>query len=123
MCRSGLCCREIVELWAHGESLDEVVDQTTKIPPAVYEPFGELPFRFEIDDYMQKIPFDDQLTMINKFSFMPLRGPVSMKSPKVVFSLHCDATTGVYYFGRLVNFFVAGWHDLEPFRLAWDGGI
>lgn len=95
--------REIVELWAHGDGLEEVVEQTRQIPASAYEGMAELSFRFDVDDYMQKIPFDAQLALINRFSFMPLRGPVSIGAPQLVFSLHCDATTGRHYFGRLIG--------------------
>lgn len=95
-----------MELLAFGDSIDKVIEKVKEqvaTCSAYYEPFKESSFRFEIDDYMRKIEFKEQVELINKFSFLPLEGPVTMKGAQVTFSLHCDATTGDYYFGRLVS--------------------
>lgn len=87
---------------AEGLTVEQVAIQTRAIPETYYEPYKELPFRFIVDDYMKKIALDEQISLINRFSFMPLKGPVSMKEAKVTFSIHCDDIAKRVYFGRLV---------------------
>jgi tRNA (guanine10-N2)-methyltransferase len=73
------------------------------VPESFYEKYQMAPFRFEVDDFMSKIGYEQQVQLINKFAFMPLKGPVSMKGAELTFTLHCDATTGNYYLGRLIG--------------------
>lgn len=91
-----------MELLASGDSVDAVVDASRAIDSRYYEPYREASFSFQVDDYMHKIALGEQVALINRFSHMPLLGPVSIAHPDVVFSLHCDAVSGRHYFGRLV---------------------
>jgi tRNA (guanine10-N2)-methyltransferase len=95
--------KEIVALLAEGNSLEELLERTRAIPEDYYAPYKDLAFKFTVDDYMQKISISDQVALINRFSFMPLSGPVSMNDAKVTFSIHCDSVSKKYYLGRFVG--------------------
>lgn len=111
--------REIVELFTDGPTIEAVLEQVKAIPEDYYEPFRELSFRFIVDSYMRKISMEDQVTLINRFSFMPLMGQVSMKNAQVTFSIHCDDVAKWVYFGRLVGI---GRRDLiDQFNLKKRG--
>jgi tRNA (guanine10-N2)-methyltransferase len=111
--------REIVELLAEGDSVDSLVAQTHTLPTDYYAPYKEAAFRFVVDDYMRKICLKEQVALINRFSFMPLLGPVSMTDAKVTFSIHCDAVAGKNYLGRLIG---TGRRDLiDHFNLKKRG--
>lgn len=99
---------QIDELLAQGGSFEELVVAAQRIPSHWYEPHGQAAFRFDVDDYMAKVPGPQQVALINRFSFMPLRGPVSMSSPRVRFCIHLDATSmgsgaTSAYLGRVVG--------------------
>lgn len=111
--------REVVELIGEGARVEDVLQAARELSPEYYRPYRTLPFRFDVDDYMRKIAFEEQVALINRFSFMPLEGAVSMSRPGVVFSLHCDAVSGHYYFGRLIG---TGRRDLiDRFNLKKRG--
>lgn len=80
--------KEIVELWACGSTTEELISQVQQLSKEWYIPFQDSAFRFEVEEYERKIPLSEQVQLINRFSFMPLNGPVSMTYPDVRFSLH-----------------------------------
>lgn len=99
---------QVDELLARGNSFEDLVQAAQDISPHWYTPYERSAFRFDVDDYMAKVPGSQQVTLINRFSFMPLKGPVSMASPDVCFCIHLDATDASIdgtraYLGRVIG--------------------
>lgn len=109
--RRAILILQIDELLAQGDSFEELVRTAHKIPSHWYGPYEHAAFRFDVDDYMAKVSGPQKVALINRFSFMSLKGPVSMTSPKVRFCIHLDAAsvgTGSQqvvpaYLGRVVG--------------------
>jgi tRNA (guanine10-N2)-methyltransferase len=98
--------KEIIELWAMGESLEIIHGQVKKVPLELYGDALKVPFKFSIDSFGKVMNQEDQIKLIDTFSFMPLKGGVSMTDPGVTFSLLISNAKGqdpFYYFGRLVG--------------------
>lgn len=99
---------QVDELLAQGDSFEELVQAAQAISHHWYKPYEQLAFRFDVDDYMAKVSGPQQVTLINRFSFMPLKGPVSMANPGVRFCIHLDATdvsigSTRAYLGRVIG--------------------
>ena len=59
-------------------------------------------FKFEVDAFGKSLDPREQLVLINSFSFMPLKGPIHLKDPKVTFVLGINYKTSEYHFGMKI---------------------
>ncbi len=48
---------------------------------------ADISFKVCIDAYMKKLTMNEKLERIEKFDFLPLRGPVNLKNPDIIFSV------------------------------------
>lgn len=60
-------------------------------------------FCFEVDTFGRSLSHEEQLVVINSFHFMPLRGPVTLKRPDVVFCVYINLERSDYLFGVKVQ--------------------
>lgn len=49
--------------------------------------FGEKSWKFKFVVFGSTIEMDEQIRRINRFSFLPVRGPVNMKSPDITYAI------------------------------------
>ena len=77
-----------VHLWAEGKSLQEFHSNLKKFPFHEQEQwFSEnVSFKVNVESFNRKVSADERIKKIESLSYLPLKGPVSLKSPDVVFS-------------------------------------
>lgn len=95
--------KEVLSLLVEGESLEELVSNAKAVDFNLLKPYEYSTFRFHVDDYRERMTKDEHVHIINQFSFLPLLGKVSMRSPQVEFSILVDSVTGKHYLGRRVT--------------------
>lgn len=81
-------CRSAYELYAKGTTLEELYEGTKQCKDQ-WEKYGDssISFKFEFVSYMGSRDKDEQIKIIESFSFMDLKGPIRMKKPDQTFSI------------------------------------
>lgn len=98
--------KAVYELYAHGESYENVKDQVKNNYSYEYwRQYDNDSFRFEFISHIGSHHKDEQVKMVEDFSFMDLKGPIKMKNSNQMFALldtwQYNAEKPDYiYFGR-----------------------
>lgn len=102
--------KEVIELLGEAETLEKLHQEAKKIPLTYFEPYENLSFKFTVDSYGHVYQTDQQVALINTFSYLPLKGPVSIDAAQVIFSLMINSDPTKlnsaplrFYWGRSVG--------------------
>lgn len=104
--------RNIYELWGEGETYEQVHEQVKSYPER-WPQYEDVSFKFVVSAFNSTISKEDQLSIINSFSYLGFKGTIDMKNPSVQFVVHEDYGSTQYapgethireyiYMGRLV---------------------
>eukprot|EP00897_Mesotaenium_endlicherianum_P009267 jgi/Mesen1/8369/ME000464S07765 len=79
--------RGLYEVWGDGATYEELVTAVQQYPREKMVPFcrAEDSFKFVVDGFGCVLSMEEQLERIHKFSFLPMQGPVDLRSPANVF--------------------------------------
>lgn len=92
---------DIYRLFALNQSLSDLQNTVSLID---FTNYADLPFRFHIDSFMKTFTENEQLEMINSFSFLPLKGPVRLNDDMAItFSILHDHNHSIWMFGERIN--------------------
>ena len=80
--------KEIILLFASAECLDNLLDNVKTLDPKCFEQNSK--FKFSIETFGSTISLQEQISLIDRFSFLPLNGEISLKDPQVVYSIVLD---------------------------------
>lgn len=83
-----ILCRSVYELYASGTSVEELHEKTIR-NKSQWEKYNDVKtsFKFEFVSYKGSRDQQEQIKIIESFSFMGLEGPIRMKKPDVTFSI------------------------------------
>lgn len=99
-------------MWGEGETYEQVHEQV-KSNPERWPQYQDVSFKFVVSAFNSTISKEDQLSIINSFSYLGFEGPIDMKNASVQFAVHEDYGSTQYvpgmtpvrehiYMGRLV---------------------
>lgn len=104
--------RNLYEIYACSFTLDDLIDKleaSTSIKDNLHNNFSDSSFKFVFDTFGSTFSFVQQKSYINRFSILPLNGPINLTNPEilfVVFGCFSSSTWKVdqelWCFGRLV---------------------
>lgn len=80
--------KEIILLLASADHLSRLLEALRKLDTAAFE--TEKSFKFLIETFGSTISMQEQIALIEQFSFLPLRGEISLKNPQVMYSVILD---------------------------------
>eukprot|EP00164_Ancoracysta_twista_P002399 GFYU01003177.1.p1 GENE.GFYU01003177.1~~GFYU01003177.1.p1 ORF type:complete len:491 (-),score=158.46 GFYU01003177.1:18-1490(-) len=77
--------RAFFELWGKGDTYEECIENVKTSPhPDMESAFSDdKSFKYIVEGYGAKLTMKEQLDIIDKFAFLPLKGPVDLKNPDV----------------------------------------
>jgi len=77
-----------LHLWAEGDSYEEFHKNLKEFPFHEQEEWlrEETSFKVQIESFNKKTSGDERLQKIESLSYIPIKGPVSLDKPKVIFS-------------------------------------
>ncbi|KAJ3063417.1 hypothetical protein HDU98_000784 [Podochytrium sp. JEL0797] len=87
--------KEVIELWAQGDTLDELLERVKEIPIEKHDPYLTCTFKYTVTVFGNTLTRAQQVEHIQRFAFLPHKGKIDLKNPAVTFSLyedHFDAT-------------------------------
>ncbi|KAJ3345601.1 hypothetical protein HDU83_003901 [Entophlyctis luteolus] len=82
--------KEIIELWAHADSLDALLEEVRAIPIEQHNQYLHKRFKFNVSVFGSTLTIAQQVQQIERFSFLPYLGDIDLKTPEVVFTLYQD---------------------------------
>ncbi|KAJ3327357.1 hypothetical protein HDU76_011950 [Blyttiomyces sp. JEL0837] len=88
--RRAILIREIVELWAHALTFQELLEKTKLAPQGQLDIYRKASFKFEVTAFGTTMPTPDQVARIEQFSFLPFEGEINLKNPDFIFSVYED---------------------------------
>lgn len=99
-------------MWGEGETYEQVHEQVKSCPER-WPQYQDVSFKFVVSAFNSTISKEDQLSIINSFSYLGFEGPIDMKNASVQFAVHEDYGSTQYvpgmtpvrehiYMGRLV---------------------
>ncbi|OCL01319.1 tRNA guanosine-2'-O-methyltransferase TRM11 [Glonium stellatum] len=97
----------IYELWGHGPTYAALHTSLRGLSPEKWSPHRTSSFRFTLDSFQGSLSPAAQRAIIESFSYLPLDGPIRMKSPTLdlcvfeAYELHAASPRSVYL-GALV---------------------
>lgn len=91
---------DVYKLFASADSFEQLLLNSKSVE---YEEFVDKPFRFRVDSFMKTFTEAEQVDMINRFAWMPLRGPVRLKDPSsTCFTIMYDHVQAKWWFGKRI---------------------
>ena len=103
--------RDLYQNYSYSESIDGLVScvQESPILQELLSPLSDASFKFIFDTFGSTLSSDEQKTIINRFSFLPLRGPIKLCNPDETFVISCCLSSAtwkfnpeIWLFGRLL---------------------
>ncbi|KAI7883806.1 tRNA guanosine-2'-O-methyltransferase [Lichtheimia hyalospora FSU 10163] len=110
--KRAILIKNIYELWGEGETYEQVHEQVKSYPER-WAQYHDVSFKFIVSAFNSTISKEEQLSIINSFSYLDFQGPIDMKNASVQFAVHEDYGSTQYgpgvtpirehiYMGRLV---------------------
>ncbi|KAI9105795.1 S-adenosyl-L-methionine-dependent methyltransferase [Phlyctochytrium arcticum] len=78
--------QSISRLWAESTTFDSLFDQI-RDRSDLHAPYLQTTFKFNIHTYGQTLSVPEQVSHIERFSFLPFQGGIDLKNPDVTFTL------------------------------------
>ncbi|KAJ3071915.1 hypothetical protein HDU98_004629 [Podochytrium sp. JEL0797] len=82
--------KEVIELWAEGETMDELIEQVKQIPLEKHTPYLTSSFKFNVVVFGNTFSKPEQVATIERFAFLPYEGDIDLKKPDNVFQVYLD---------------------------------
>ena len=106
----------MAEYLCQAQSLDALLESVrVKSAQNLFEKWRHASFKFEVDSFGKSLEQREQVTLIDRFSFLPLHGPIRMKNPQVTFVLGIDQARSLFYFGIKLGESMRG--EMDSFSL------
>lgn len=86
MIRRSILAISIHELWGAGADLQKLKDSIISRTPHLWSKYEKPSFKINIDNYRGNPAVHKRLETINSFSFLPLKGPIALKTPDQTFT-------------------------------------
>lgn len=111
--RRAILIKEIAELWVEASSMEELLQKTRDLPSELHASHLTKSFKFEVNTFGLTLSVPEQVSRIERFSFLPYTGPVNLKSPDITFSLYEDwldnASMGIPMLEKPMRLFFGVW--------------
>lgn len=77
--------RGVVDLWGYSDNIEDLHQQLKTLDPACYQPYFQphLSFKVEVETFSNHLSMDELIQKIESFDYLPVVGPVNLKSPDV----------------------------------------
>lgn len=77
-----------VELWGDGNSYEKLHSSLKEYPSELSAQYFQenKSFKVYVEAFMNKLSFEDRLKRIESFNYLPIKGPVKMNNPDVIYS-------------------------------------
>ncbi|XP_040575850.1 tRNA (guanine(10)-N(2))-methyltransferase homolog [Lepeophtheirus salmonis] len=77
-----------IELWGDGNTYEELFKRVKSYPSEKVEKYASKNRSFKIycEAFMKKLSYEERISIIDRYSFLPLKGQVKMKNPDDIYS-------------------------------------
>lgn len=79
--------RSVYELWARGQTYDELHENVRRHSSHLWERFRQSSFKFSVDCYGTTRDLSKQRELINSFNYLEFQGKIRMKNPEEEFTV------------------------------------
>ncbi|TPX72228.1 hypothetical protein SpCBS45565_g00504 [Spizellomyces sp. 'palustris'] len=87
--KRSILVKQIVRLWADSPTLEDLLE-TIKDARELHAPYLKSSFKFHVAAFGYTIELEEQISRIERFSFLPFEGPIDLKNPDVTFAFYED---------------------------------
>ena len=77
-------------MYGHGQDWESLIKNIQFQPLSTWTPILHKSFKIQVNSFGNSIALPQQIQMINRFSFLPLKGRIDLKSPEIKLAVICD---------------------------------